>query len=62
MRLPLSFTRKEELSGLLASPSLNKLATFAAPVHVNTDFAGQASDHGPLLAYFNISRGQTGQG
>jgi hypothetical protein len=31
-------------------------------VHINADFAGQTSDHDPLLAHFNIPRGQTGQG
>ena len=44
----------EELSGILASPSLGRLATFAGPVHFNADFSGQTSDHDPLLAYFSI--------
>jgi predicted extracellular nuclease len=44
----------EELSGILASPALDRLATFAGPVHFNADFSGQASDHDPLLAYFTI--------
>jgi hypothetical protein len=44
----------EELSGILASPALDQLATFAGPVHINADFSGQTSDHDPLLAYFSI--------
>jgi predicted extracellular nuclease len=44
----------EELPGLLASPSLDRLATFAGPVHFNAGFSGQTSDHDPLLAYFTI--------
>ena len=44
----------EGLSGLLASPALDRLVTFAGPVHFNADFAGQTSDHDPLLAYFDI--------
>jgi predicted extracellular nuclease len=43
----------ESLSGLLVSPALNRLVGYAAPVHFNADFAGQTSDHDPLLAYFN---------
>jgi predicted extracellular nuclease len=43
----------ETLSGLLVSPALNRLVTWAGPVHINADFAGQTSDHDPLLAYFN---------
>jgi uncharacterized protein len=44
----------EELSGLLASPALDRFVTFAGPVHFNADFSGQTSDHDPLLAYFDI--------
>ncbi len=44
----------EGLSGLLASPALDRLATSAGPVHINADFYDQTSDHDPLLAYFNI--------
>jgi predicted extracellular nuclease len=44
----------EGLSGLLASPALDRTVTFAGPVHINADFAAQTSDHDPLLAYFNI--------
>ncbi len=44
----------EGLSGLLASPALDRTVTFAGPVHINADFYGQTSDHDPLLAYFNI--------
>jgi hypothetical protein len=31
-------------------------------VRINADFAGQTSGRDPLLAHFNIPRGQTGQG
>jgi uncharacterized protein len=44
----------EGLSGLLASPALARLATYAAPVHINAEFANQTSDHDPLLADFAI--------
>jgi hypothetical protein len=44
----------DSVSGLLASPSLDRLAAFAGPVHFNADFSGQTSDHDPLLAYFTI--------
>jgi hypothetical protein len=44
----------KELSGLLASPALDRFTTFAGPVHFNADFSGQTSDHDPLLAYFDI--------
>jgi uncharacterized protein len=47
----------EELSGLLASPALDRLVTYAGPVHINADFAGQTSDHDPLIAYFAIPPG-----
>src|SRR5579875_1245143 len=43
----------ETLSGLLVSPALNRLVAWAQPVHINADFAGQTSDHDPLLAYIN---------
>jgi uncharacterized protein len=43
----------ETLSGLLVSPALQHLVTGAGPVHINADFAGQTSDHDPLLAYIN---------
>jgi hypothetical protein len=43
----------ETLSGLLVSPALNKLVARSMPVHINADFAGQTSDHDPLLAYVN---------
>jgi len=46
----------ESLSGLLVSPALNRLISYAAPVHINADFAGQTSDHDPLLAYFSPPR------
>ena len=46
----------ETLSGLLVSPALDRLVTYAAPVHFNADFAGQTSDHDPLLAYFIVPR------
>jgi predicted extracellular nuclease len=46
----------ETLSGLLVSPALNRLVAWAGPVHINTDFAGQTSDHDPLLAYINPPR------
>jgi uncharacterized protein len=46
----------ETLSGLLVSPALNRLVAWAGPVHINADFAGQTSDHDPLLAYFNAPR------
>jgi|SRR5579875_2168190 len=50
----------ETLSDLLVSPALNKLVTWAQPVHINADFANQTSDHDPLLAYidppFNAAR------
>jgi predicted extracellular nuclease len=46
----------ETLSGLLVSPSLNRLVAWAGPVHINADFAGQTSDHDPLLAYINAPR------
>ncbi len=45
----------ETLSGLLASPALARLVTHAAPVHINAEFAGQTSDHDPLLADFAIT-------
>ena len=44
----------EELSGLLASPALDRFVTSASPVHINADFYDQTSDHDPLLAYFDI--------
>jgi hypothetical protein len=40
----------EELSGLLVSPALDRYVTSAEPVHINANFAGQTSDHDPLLA------------
>jgi hypothetical protein len=43
----------ETLSGLLVSPGLRNLISGAGPVHINADFAGQTSDHDPLLAYIN---------
>ena len=46
----------EGLSGLLASPALYQAQAFAGPVHINADFAGQTSDHDPLLAYINGPR------
>jgi predicted extracellular nuclease len=46
----------ETLSGLLVSPALNRLVASAGPVHINADFAGQTSDHDPLLAYINGPR------
>jgi len=46
----------ESLSALLVSPALNRLVAFAIPVHINADFAGQTSDHDPLLAYINPPR------
>jgi uncharacterized protein len=45
----------EGLSGLLVSPALARLTTHAAPVHINAEFAGQTSDHDPLLADFAIT-------
>jgi hypothetical protein len=47
----------ETLSGLLVSPALNKLVARSMPVHINANFAGQTSDHDPLLAYVNPPRG-----
>jgi hypothetical protein len=44
----------EGLSGLLASPALARQVTHAAQVHINAEFAGQTSDHDPLLADFAI--------
>jgi hypothetical protein len=41
---------------LLVSPALNHLVASAIPVHINADFAGQTSDHDPLLAYINPPR------
>jgi len=32
------------------------LVASAIPVHINTDFTGQTSDHDPLLAYINPPR------
>ncbi|HET9967568.1 MAG TPA: hypothetical protein VFQ68_04975 [Streptosporangiaceae bacterium] len=46
----------ESLSALLVSPALNRLVASAIPVHINADFAGQTSDHDPLLAYINPPR------
>jgi hypothetical protein len=46
----------ETLSGLLVSPALNRQVASEIPVHVNADFAGQTSDHDPLLAYINPPR------
>jgi hypothetical protein len=46
----------ETLSGLLVSPALNRLVASEIPVHINADFAGQTSDHDPLLAYINPPR------
>jgi hypothetical protein len=37
-------------------PALNRLAALAGLVHINADFAGQTSDHDPLLAYLNGPR------
>jgi uncharacterized protein len=47
----------EGLSGLLVSPALARQVTQAAPVHINAEFAGQTSDHDPLLADFAITGG-----
>jgi predicted extracellular nuclease len=44
----------EGLSGLLVSPALARQVTQARPVHINAEFAGQTSDHDPLLADFAI--------
>jgi len=46
----------ETLSGLLASPAMEKARVRSGPVHINADFAGQTSDHDPLLAYINPPR------
>ena len=46
----------ESLPGLLVSPGLCRLTSYAAPVQINADFAGQTSDHDPLLAYFSPPR------
>jgi len=46
----------ESLSALLVSPALNRLVASAIPVYINADFAGQTSDHDPLLAYINPPR------
>jgi hypothetical protein len=40
----------ETLSGLLVSPALAPLVTSENAVHINANFAGQTSDHDPLLA------------
>jgi predicted extracellular nuclease len=45
----------ETLSGLLVSPALAPFVTFADAVHINAEFAGQTSDHDPLLADFAIT-------
>jgi uncharacterized protein len=45
----------EGLSGLLVSPALARGTTQARPVHINAEFAGQTSDHDPLLADFAIA-------
>jgi predicted extracellular nuclease len=45
----------EGLSGLLVSPALARVTAHAAPVHINAEFAGQTSDHDPLLADFAIT-------
>jgi uncharacterized protein len=47
----------EGLSGLLVSPALARQTTQARPVHINADFAGQTSDHDPLLADFAVTGG-----
>jgi predicted extracellular nuclease len=47
----------ETLSGLLVSPAMYRLVTRAGPVHINADFAGQTSDHDPLLAKFTFRHG-----
>ena len=56
-RLPLSqhydydfLGDSQTLSGLLVSPALAPFVTFANSIHINANFAGQTSDHDPLLA------------
>jgi uncharacterized protein len=44
----------ETLSGLFASPALEQALVRAEPVHINANFAGQTSDHDPLLADFSF--------
>ncbi len=44
----------QALDHILASPALSVRAEFDA-VHVNAEFANQASDHDPLLARFNMT-------
>jgi predicted extracellular nuclease len=46
----------ETLSGLLVSPALDRYLARARPVHINADFAGQTSDHDPLLADFTFPK------
>ena len=46
----------ETLSGLLVSPALAAGVTFENAIHINADFAGQASDHDPLLADITVPR------
>jgi hypothetical protein len=53
---PAGSTRPAAGAGLLVSPALNRQVAWAGPVHINADFAGQTSDHDPLLAYFNAPR------
>jgi hypothetical protein len=44
----------QSLDHILASPNLAAVARFDA-VHVNSEFAGNASDHDPLLARFDVA-------
>jgi predicted extracellular nuclease len=42
----------QQLDHILASPALAALCSEARPVHVNSEFAGQVSDHDPVIARF----------
>jgi uncharacterized protein len=46
----------ETLSGLLVSPALAPGVTFENAIHINANFAGQTSDHDPLLAYLTLPK------
>jgi len=42
----------QQLDHILASPALASLCSEARPVHVDCEFAGQLSDHDPVIARF----------
>ena len=45
---------RQQLDHILASPDLAAQCTEARPVHANSEFAGQLSDHEPVVARFEL--------